>query len=637
MVFQLRHHPLVQPGAGLDTTAYAELAQKVISGDWGLGPGLYYVSPLYIYFLAAFRGLTGSFTAVRLVQIALGTVGIGAIFYTAREWFGTKAAWIAGLLAAFTGLFTFYEVLILQTSLDVFFTSAALLCLTLALTRQQPRWFLAAGLIFGLQTMNRPNIAVAVIGLAVVMLIVRRWKPTLLLIAGLVIGMSPAAIRNVIVAHEFSLLSSHGGLNFYIGNHEGATGFYQLVPGITPTIKGQQEDTRRVASEALGRSVTDAEASDYFVNRSVSWMSAHPIDAAWLMIRKFGWTFHAQHVALPYSYPFYQYDVPTWLRFYVIGPWLLVPLGLVGLWYSAPRTRHRVDFLIWAAFVPCYAAAVALFFMSERYRLPLLVPLVVAAGGAVDNAWTQIQQRQFARLGAPLVIAVVIGVLINTRGIADDGRWREGLRMADQLVILGRFDEADAMTERLEAKTPVPGLAHESVGDQLLNEHQPARAVTHFRKAVALNQMRYPASFHLAKALQQSGDAAGAASAIDAIVMTREAAAEDWADVGRLATELHALSTAERFFKGAAELAPSSAAMRQQYGVNLVLLGRFEEASRELSEAARLNPRDAASFSHLAYCEAKLGRLGDARQHLATALRLDPGDPMAQQLAAAIR
>jgi 4-amino-4-deoxy-L-arabinose transferase-like glycosyltransferase len=127
VVLQLRHHPLVQPGAGLDTTAYAELAARVRAGDWGLGPGLYYVSPLYIYVLAAGRALTGSYTGVRLLQALLGIAGIAALFAMAREWFGARAAWIAAILAAGTGLFTFYEALILQTSLDVFLTAAALL------------------------------------------------------------------------------------------------------------------------------------------------------------------------------------------------------------------------------------------------------------------------------------------------------------------------------------------------------------------------------------------------------------------------------------------------------------------------------------------------------------------------------
>ena len=66
------------------------------------------------------------------------------------------AAWIAAALAAWTGLFSFYEALILQTSLDAAFTSAALYLLTRALrasdARKGARWMLATGVVFGLIT-----------------------------------------------------------------------------------------------------------------------------------------------------------------------------------------------------------------------------------------------------------------------------------------------------------------------------------------------------------------------------------------------------------------------------------------------------------------------------------------------------
>lgn len=601
VVMQLRHHPLVQPNAGLDTTAYAELAQRVIAGDWGLGPGLYFVSPLYIYFLAIAKGISGSYTAVRLLQVVLGTAGIAAIFATAREWFGTRAAWIAAILAAFTGLFTFYEALILQTSLDVFLTSTALLSLTLALKRHDHRWLLATGLIFGIQTMNRPNIAIAAAGLVVVMLVLRRWRPALILAAGVLVGLSPAVGRNLVVSHQFSLLSSHGGLNFYIGNHEGADGFYQIVPGITPSIKGQQEDTRRVAERALGHAVTDAQASAYFEDLSISWMTAHPADAFVLMLKKFALVFHAQHIALPYSYPFYQYDVPTWLRFYVIGPWLLVPLGLVGLIFFAPR-RARADFIVWAAFVPSYAAAVALFFMSERYRLPLLVPLVVGAGGALDALIQHVTSREFRAVVAPIAVGVVVGVLVNTHTTANDGRFAEGVRMAHQLVLTGRFDEAEAWVDRLEATTPLKGAVHASVARQYLLAQQPERALAHLKTSLSSRSSQ-----------------------------------DDWLTTGRLTAELAAADAAESFFRHAVEMDGNVADARQQYGLNLLVLNRFNDAAGELAEAVRLDPRNAASLSHLAYAEARLSRLPEARQHLAAALAIDPGDPMALQLAAAIR
>ena len=80
VVGQLADHPLLQADAGFDTTDYVTLAEQVHGGNLALGPGLYYVSPLYIYFLAGALGVLQSLTAVRVLQAALGTLTIGAIF-----------------------------------------------------------------------------------------------------------------------------------------------------------------------------------------------------------------------------------------------------------------------------------------------------------------------------------------------------------------------------------------------------------------------------------------------------------------------------------------------------------------------------------------------------------------------------
>ena len=72
VVWQLHDHILLRPDAGLDTTAYTSLARRVASGDLALGPGLYYVSPLYIYFLAVWFALSSGFTTALVVQAILG-------------------------------------------------------------------------------------------------------------------------------------------------------------------------------------------------------------------------------------------------------------------------------------------------------------------------------------------------------------------------------------------------------------------------------------------------------------------------------------------------------------------------------------------------------------------------------------
>lgn len=620
VVWQLKDHPLLHPDAGLDTTAYVHLARRVVAGDLALGPGLYFVSPLYIYFLAAGLALFDSFTAVRVLQIGLGTASVGCIFVMARAWFGTRAAWMAALLAASMGLFTFYEALILQSSIDAFLTSAALAALAWGLrirrrAKREAGALLLSGLMFGLATLNRPNMLFGAAAVVAASFVLRRWRPGVLVIVGLAAGLAPCAVRNVVVAREWSVVSSHGGLNLYIGNNENATGFYREVPGIRPLIEGQQEDTRHVASQALGREVSDAEASQYFTRQATTWIREHPLAAARLFARKLFYTFHAQHVPLPHSYPFFAYDTGSVLRFFVIGPWLIVPLGLVGLVFAArgdplrlepgAESRSR-DVLIWIAFLPGYAIGVAVFFVAERYRLPLFVPLSIGAGAAIDLFWRACASRRFPRLVAPAATLAVLAVAVNwPLPFLNDGRWDDGLRTAQRLVITGDYDAADAWVERLERNAPRAGRAHHGVGMQLAVRDQLGRALPHLKKSLEL----------------------GFASKDDA---------EVWLRVGRLSARTEGPAAAEPLFRRAAQLAPDRPAARQQYGLNLVLLGRLDEASRELREAVRLDSADADSLAYLAYCEIKLGHLADAREHLRRALAVKPDDPFARQLAAAI-
>lgn len=671
IVWQLKDHPLVQAEVGLDTTAYVELARRVVAGDWGLGPGLYYVSPLYIYVLAAGLALTNSLTAVRVLQVLAGALAVGGIWTMTREWGSQRAAWFAAFLAAFTGLITFYEVLILQASIDIALTTAALLALTWALKARGDRWFLISGIVFGLASLNRPNFTIAAAGMAGVLLL--RWKlrPMMLLAAGVLIGIAPVAIRNIVVADQWSLVSSHGGLNFYMGNSETATGFYSEVPGITPDIKGQSRDARRVAEQALGRSLTDAETSDYFMDLALTWIRENPGRAVGLFFKKLAFVFHAQHVALPYSYPFFVYDAGTSLRFYAIGPWLLMPLGLLGLVVMFRQSEDRASAMVWLAFVPIYAVSVAAFFVSERYRLPLFVPLIVGSGIALDAVATKITTRQWRSLVAPVLVFIVALGLANWKTVSRDDRWNEGLRMTQRLAILGRDAEAEAWVNKLSADAPRLGevqyklglqymLAGKldlalkylndayrlnpddvdieyTLGQSLLRSGRSADALPHLRRGFEGGTKAKVAGYDLAVALQSAGDLQGAAQVIDRIQPAPGDDAEVWLQIGRLAAAVKAPVLAERFFKQGAALSPNVAGARLQYGLSLLVLNRIQEALREFDAAVRLDARDPDALAHLAYCELMLDRKDDARRHAEAALVIAPAHALASAVMEKIR
>ncbi len=666
VMLQLKDHVLTQPDAGLDTTAYVALAERVLGGDAGLGPGLYFLSPLYIYFLAAVLAVSHSFTAVRLVQIVLGTGAVALVHLTTNEWFGRRAAWLAAGLAALTGLFTFYESLLLQSALDPFLTAAAMACLTLGLTRGHRRWYMLAGLAYGVQACNRPNVAVPAAVIALLLAATRRWQSAAVFAIGLAIAFSPVTLRNIVVSGHWSPeTSSHGGLNFYIGNNAAADGTYRPVPGITPDIKGQQEDTRRFAEQATGHVLDDPGVSWFFYRLGWAWIGEQPLTAAKLFARKLSLMFSAASIWLNYSYRFFAYDERTLLRVMFIGPWLLIPLGLTGLVIAAPKAT-RLEYLIWGSFVPVYAVAVAVFYVADRYQLPALIPLCAGAGAALDALVLAVSARRWTSLALASAAFMVLFVWVNRPLRLDDGVGEERTRMAERLVTLGRYEEAERWAVRAEQVAPRPGVIHFRLGQQLLAHDQSAAAIAHFQKALSFDpgqpMVEYAlgetfldaerpqeavaplrraleagvhvdqAGYDLVRALGAAGDRASAVGVLQGVRPAREDDAERWVALGQLGIQLQEPRLAETFSRKATSARPGFAAAHRQLGVVLNFEGRWTEASRELEEAVRLDPLDPATRVGLAVAEANIGRLADARRQVQEALRLDPRSEQARRL-----
>jgi tetratricopeptide (TPR) repeat protein len=513
---QLHQHPLLQPDGGLDSEVYVRLAREAAVGNWGLGPDAYFISPFYVYFLAVVFIFSGeSLLAAKVVQIVLGTVAVGLIFATADRWYGRRPAWIAGGLAAATGVFTFNEVLLLQSAVDPFLTALGLYLLARALASERVSRFAAAGLALGLFVTNRPNVllwaAVLVTMLALTPPSRRGLLRAAAVFGGVALAVGPVALRNRVVSGEWILVSSHGGLNFYIGNNPGADGTYRRVAGIAPDIEGQVRDARTVAEVASGRPLNASEVSGHFYRRAWEWIAAHPAAALALFVRKLAYCFNAVDLSLNYSYAYYSRDESTLLRYLVVGPWLLVPPGLLGL-TAAPRRAGARGFWIWAAFVPVYAVSVAAFFVSGRYRLPLLVPLCVGAGAAAAWLVDAVRERGKSTLIVAGASLAALAVLANWNWHLDDGRSEEQAQMMVRLVDEGRVDEAVARLE--QALRAEPGRAEirqalarvrEKKGIALSLAGQHGEGAAELERAVGLAPARASAQLNLAVAYAELG------------------------------------------------------------------------------------------------------------------------------------
>jgi 4-amino-4-deoxy-L-arabinose transferase-like glycosyltransferase len=407
----LGDHPLLVPEGELDGAYYRHFAGRVGGGDfWLLRPDSFFgqpaapffISPLYIYALALFLKIGGSLAGARAIQLVLGTAGVWLLALTARRWFDRRAMWITGAIAAGCGLFTFYESLIMQAALDPFLTALDLYALTQALQGGRRRDWIAAGAAIGLHALNRPNLLIVVGGLT---LMTALWKvrslkfevrsvgaPALFLVSAAVVVM-PATVRNYRTAGELIAISSHGGLNFYIGNGPEADGTFVRAMGIEPSIHGQWLEAPKVASAAVGRTLGPVETSAFFRDRAMAWIRDHPWEEARLLVRKTWLAVSGAFLTLNHSYPFFAHDTSSGLGFLAAGPALIVPLGVLGLVFARPR---REGFLIWASFVPLAVLSVILFFVAARYRLPYQAALTVAAGGGASWLFDRIRAQRVA-------------------------------------------------------------------------------------------------------------------------------------------------------------------------------------------------------------------------------------------------
>jgi tetratricopeptide (TPR) repeat protein len=715
---QLAAHPLLQPAGELDSGYYATLARQVASGDLTAGHRVFFISPLYIYFLAAILVVSGGgLIAAQVVQIVLGTAAVGLVWLTARDWFGLRAAWVAGALAALTGQFTFNEVLVLQSALDPFLTALALFLLARAWRLASPAALVTAGIALGLLVLNRPNallFAVAAIGITAIArlgttgaadgvkgrghakdfapgrvagrpglqrarrsgqigITARGWAAASFFAAGLALALAPVAIRNLIVSGEWALVASHGGLNFLIGNGPGATGTYRTLPAITPSIAGQEQDARRVAEAAEGRSLSDSEVSAHFYRQAWSWIRDHPGTAVALFARKIAYVFNAADISLNYSYAYYSRDEQTLLRFLFVGPWLLLPLGLFGAIAARPwsdafvggdearRSGARAGAAAWCgwlSFVPIYAVSVALFFVSGRYRLPLLVPLCVTATGGLDPVWRLWRSGRLASMALAASLLAALAVATNWSFGLDDGRAQERTEMILRLVD-GRDDvRASALMAGTERLHPEPALLLFRVGQAYLARGDAARAVPLLERAIAIEPSRHEVSLRLGQALLDVGraneaiphlrtalaagvqpdqaafDLARALAATgarqDSLAALRQIRGGESLDassqyaVGRLALQLGDARLAEWYLQRAMNGRPGDVPLREALALAQSQQGRRREALATLEGAARLDPQSASVRVNLAVLHAEEGRYDEARRWAEEALRIQP-------------
>jgi len=330
-------------------------------------PEPYWQPPGIVYALAAVFKVAGpGLLAPRLVLALLSTGLVLLVFALGRRLFSERVGLWAALLSATHGVLVFAAGELLPATFIAFFELLALHLLFIARERGSWRWAAGAGLAIGVAVVFAPTMLVF-LPLAALALAGRGRAP---LVAALIVAsalpIAPVTARNLRVSSERVLVSTNGGINFYIGNNPSYRETFTLRPG-RHWMELTSEPDRAGFAQPGSR-------SRYFYGKGLAFVREQPGRALALFLRKLYLVFHGAEIPRDTDIYDARARSPVIAGLVWPGPLffpsvLLMPLALVGLW-AAFAERRRVWPLL--ALFGSQALVMAAFFVSSRHRVPLL-------------------------------------------------------------------------------------------------------------------------------------------------------------------------------------------------------------------------------------------------------------------------
>jgi len=430
---QLSASPLFEDPI-MDAGVHHEWAQKFAAGEeWSIDPQTgegtaYFRAPLYVWFLGTLYQLFGAEAGFvpRLIQSLLGSLSCGLVFLLGARFFSRRVGITAGLGAAACWTLVYFDNELLIVPVIVFLD--LLLILILEAAYRKPTWsrFAAGGVILGLSAIARPNILIVAPALLVwIVLVVRRsgagWRGGMLhslaFAIALLAPILPVTARNMISGDDCVLIASQGGVNFYIGNNPRSDGITAVVPGTPSDWWGGYQAPSAMAMRALGHKPKPSEVSEYFFAESVRFWKTQPVQALEIVAAKIRYFFCRQEFANNKCLYTFTSEFTPIVRWLPVGFWLVAPLGLLGLLVSlvggrSGRRRERSRlFPLWG-FVVFYTLSVVAFFVTARYRMPVVAILIVYASFALWWLIERIAVRKFATFLPAAGLLILLALLV---------------------------------------------------------------------------------------------------------------------------------------------------------------------------------------------------------------------------------
>ncbi len=526
-----------------DGATYWAWAGRIAAGDW-LGRETFYQAPAYPYFLAVVRAVVGDdLWRAHVTQAVLGSLACGLLALAGHAFVSPRAGLCTGALLALYAPAIFFDGLIQKATLSLFLMSL-LLSLLGWLTLRTPRRTRVAwratvaftiGVVSGLLALTQEQ-ALPLGGVVLLWLLLggaglrpehdmasrdpgspgsreamppsreAGWRVAMppgwavgsgFFVLGMVLMLGLVAWRNYRVGGEVVLTTVQAGPNFYIGNHEGATGRYQAMRPGAEWPPMEQQAASELAEAQVGRKMTPREVSHYWFGKSWDDIKRHPVDWVGLLLYKWALVWNAYELSDTESIALYAHL--SWLlgalgKLNHFG--VFWPLAAVGLVATVRRWRS-----LWVlyAMILAVSGSIALFYVFARYRYPLVPLLAVFAGAGVLEIirtlrWVTTRQappKTGETFQAPWVAAIVVGIVALASNVRfEHQRSLDATAYENWSVVLGEDGNYAAaaylLTEALRYR-PESAELHTRLGEALAAQNKIAAAVAEYRQALAID------------------------------------------------------------------------------------------------------------------------------------------------------
>ena len=456
----------------------------------------YYRAPLWAGVLSIFYRLgmndDGVLLAGQLTNIALHLLATLAIYFTALKLWNKR---LGALLAA--GLYGFYPVAIyftgdlLDTTLAQALTCAGLYFFIRAVSEGEnnthplpipeggvgdsgaspPRppeklsgpgfYGFLSGTIFGLGVLARPQLLAAALGAACLLLVglfPRKdlVRPAIGLWLGLALVLVGFGTSEYARTGSFHVLPTQGSYNLWSANRPGTNGEYYSqrieMVGLAEGENPARGEASALYLQATGnKSATEAKINQYWDERFFSDLKAHPEEFLRLYAQKL-WRFLNNHESYNNKTYDFQKNRNPMLKWNPLGFVFLSLLALfTRLFYrKRPTLASFVTFI--AAF---YWQGAALFYTSDRFRLPMVPFILILAAGA-PSAFLQLRARLKKGELKKIILLPKLGFLAAWGVVfclppsqAQDTTRADRLLMAQAALKVGDDEQAKSISEKL--------------------------------------------------------------------------------------------------------------------------------------------------------------------------------------------